>query len=63
MKAKGKGHDGKELRQCYGFPRDWNNSDIDGSGRQETSFPYDQDNKVAGAEMEGVQRLNSKLHE
>ena len=46
MKAKGKGYNGKELRQYRGFPKDRNNSGIDGFGREETRFLKDQANKV-----------------
>lgn len=46
MKEKGKGHDGKELRQYQGFPKDWNNKGIDGFTREEIRFLKDRENKV-----------------
>lgn len=46
MKAKGKGHDEKELRQYHRSPKDRNNSGIHGFGREETRFLKDQENKV-----------------
>lgn len=45
MKAKHKRHDGKQATQHHGFPKDCNNSGIDGFRREETRFLKDQENK------------------
>lgn len=42
-KAKGKGHDEKELRQYHSLPKDRNNSGTHGFGREETRFLKDQE--------------------
>lgn len=46
MKAKCKRHDGKHATQYHGFPKDCNNSGIDGFRGEETRFLKDQENKV-----------------
>jgi len=46
MKAKGKGHNGKELREQQGFPKDGNNRGADSFRREETRFLKDQENQV-----------------
>lgn len=46
VKTKGKGRDRKELRQYHGFPKDCNNSVMDGFRRDESRLLKDQENKV-----------------
>lgn len=45
-KAKGKRHDEKQSTQYHSFPKDCNNSGIEGFRREETRFLRDQENKV-----------------
>lgn len=68
MKNKGKGRDRKELRQYYGLPKDCKNSAMDGFRRKESRLLKDQGSKMlehlsAGAEIQEIQRLNSKRGE
>lgn len=46
VRARGKGHNGKELRQYHRSHKDWSNGDVDGLGREATIFLMDQENRV-----------------
>lgn len=45
-KARGKRHDGEQVTQYHGFPKDCNHSGTAEFRGEETRFPKDQENKV-----------------